>query len=119
MGINFSGVLPLEGRTVWRVVFVPGNLILGSSVALLFLILGWLGLRKAGSETAMRPMKRRLLLYGISLLLGEAYLMVLFADLRWPPVLLVVAMASWAVLLGGGLWYRSQGRKGGLDVVGK
>ena len=67
----------------------------------------------------MRSMKRRLLLYRISLVLGEAYLMVLFADLRWPRVLLVVAIASWAVLLGGGLWYRSQGRKGGFGRCGE
>jgi hypothetical protein len=51
--------------------------------------------------------------------LGEAYLMVLFADLKWPRVLLVVAIASWAVLLEGELWHRSQGRFGRCGEVSR
>jgi hypothetical protein len=56
--------------------------------------------------------KRRVLVYGFIFALGEGYLMVLFADLKWPRTLLFLSIASWGVLLDSGAWYRHQRRKG-------
>jgi hypothetical protein len=57
----------------------------------------------------------RLVVYGIIFVLGEAYLMVLFADLKWPRTLLFLAIASWGVLLSPGPWNRHY-RKGTREV---
>jgi hypothetical protein len=47
----------------------------------------------------------RLIVYGLAFILGESYLIVLFADLKWPRTLLFLAIMSWGVLLGSGVHY--------------
>jgi hypothetical protein len=71
-------------------------------VALLFLYLSWL----RGCTTI------RLVVYGSVLVLGEGYLIVLFADLKWPRALLYLVIVSWGMLLGSGVWYRQQRQRG-------
>ena len=93
------------------------NFVVAATFTLFFLLLGW----RWGARTgvAFSFMKKRLLLYGIALVLGEIYLIYWFADLRWPRVLLFAAIVSWGVLLSGGVWYRAQGTRGEIDVHGK
>lgn len=85
------------------------NIILGGGIALLFLVLGWLRGSRNSAGFGFRSMTIRLLVYGLGLVVGEAYLMVLFADLKWPRVLLFLAITSWGVLLGAGVWHRRLG----------
>jgi len=68
---------------------------------------------------ADKSLKISLLVYGFVFVLGEAYLMVLFADLKWPRILVFLAIASWGVLLGSGMWYRHQRRARDSDVAQK
>ena len=77
----------------------------------------WLALEHKKQDTP-GFIRKRLVLYGIALVLGEIYLIFLFANLKWPRLLLFAAIVSWGVLLGGGVWYRAHGRRG-LDVLGK
>lgn len=88
------------------------NLILASGFALIFLLLTWLRGRKTRRGSALKSLKLRLVLYGFGFVAGEVYLMVLFADLKWPRILLFFAIASWGVLLGAGAWYRDHRRRG-------
>ena len=88
------------------------NLIVGGAFALIFLLLTWLRGRKSRRGLALKSLKLRLVLYGVGFVAGEVYLMVLFADLKWPRILLFVAIASWGVLLGAGAWYRDHRRHG-------
>lgn len=88
------------------------NLIVGGAFALLFLLLTWLRGRKSRRGLALKSLKLRLALYGVGFVAGEVYLMVLFADLKWPRILLFLAIASWGVLLGAGAWYRDHRRRG-------
>jgi hypothetical protein len=88
------------------------NLILGGGCALIFLLPTWLRGRKTQRGLALKSLKLRLVLYGLGFVAGEVYLMVLFADLKWPRSLLFVAITSWGVLLGAGAWYRDHRRRG-------
>lgn len=88
------------------------NFIVGSSLALIFLLLTWLRGRKSRRGLALKSLRLRLVLYGVGFVAGEVYLMVLFADLKWPRILLFAAIASWGVLLGAGAWYRDRRRRG-------
>jgi hypothetical protein len=71
------------------------NLMVAIGFALIFLLLSWLRGRTTGGGLALNSFKIRLLVYGFVFLLGEGYLMVLFADLKWPRTLLFLAIASW------------------------
>lgn len=88
------------------------NVIGGGAFALLFLLLTWLRGRKSRRGLALKSIKLRLVLYGVGFVAGEVYLMVLFADLKWPRSLLFLSIASWGVLLGAGAWYRDHRRRG-------
>jgi hypothetical protein len=63
--------------------------------ALIFLLLSWLRHRTPTSGMAIKSFKIRLLVYGFVFVLGEGYLIVIFADLKWPKILLFLAIASW------------------------
>lgn len=93
------------------------NFVVATAFTLFFVLLGsrW----RAHSRVAPGARKKILLLYGIALALGELYLIFLFADLKWPRMLLFAAIVSWGVLLGGGVWYRERGRRGRQDVLDK
>ena len=86
------------------------NLIIASGFALVFLLLYWIRGRKASGWLPLNSLRVRLLVYGLSFVLGEAYLMVLSADLHWPRPLLFLAIASWGVLLSPGPWNRRYNR---------
>ena len=95
------------------------NLIVASGFALIFLLLFWLRGSTTSDWLAIKSFKVRLLLYGLAFVLGEGYLMVLFADLKWPRILLFLAIASWGVLLSPGPWNRRLQRKGGSGIAQK
>jgi hypothetical protein len=61
----------------------------------------------------------RLFIYGVLFMLGEGYLTVLIAGLKWPRAALFVAIACWGALLLAGEWYRHQRRKGEADTLQK
>ena len=82
------------------------NLIIAGCLALLFLLLYWIRGRNRSGWLPLRLFKVRVLAYGFLFVLGEVYLMVLFADLRWPRPLLFLTIASWGVLLSPGRWNR-------------
>ena len=92
------------------------NFVVATTFTLFFVLLGWRWSTRSGNTPS--SIKKRLVLYGIALVLGEIYLIFLFANLKWPRLLLFAAIVSWGVLLGGGVWYRDHGRRG-LDVLGK
>ncbi len=91
----------------------------GGGFALIFLLVFWLRHRMTTAGMAIKSFKISLLVYGFVFVLSEAYLMVLFADLKWPRILLFLAIASWGVLLGSGMWYRHQRRARDSDVAQK
>ena len=93
------------------------NFVVAAAFTLFFLIFGWRWSRRSGIAPGF--MKKRLPLYGIALVLGEVYLIYWFSDLKLPRLLLFAAIVSWGVLLGGGVWYRTQGRGGHIDVLEK
>ena len=95
------------------------NLIVVTGFALIFLLLYWLRGRTTSDALSIQSFKVRLPLYGLAFVLGEAYLMVLFADLKWPRIWLFLAIASWGVLLSPGPWNRSPRRKGDSDTAQK
>jgi len=68
---------------------------------------------------AIKSFKIRLLVYGFVFVLGEGYLIVIFADLKWPRTLLFLAIASWGVLLSSGRWNRQRRRAGDSDIAQK
>ena len=77
------------------------NFAFAAAVAVFFLLVGW---RWSASQGIAPPaMARRLFFYGINLVLGELYLVYLFAGQKWPRLLLFAAIVSWGVLLGGGV----------------
>ena len=82
------------------------NLIIAGCLALLFLLLYWIRGRNRSGWLPLRLFKVRVLAYAFLFVLGEVYLMVLFADLRWPRPLLFLTIASWGVLLSSGPWNR-------------
>ena len=84
------------------------NLIVAAGFALLFLVLSWLRGRSTSGGLVIKSVSVRLLVYSLAFVIGEGYLIFLFADLKWPRTLLYLAMASWGVLLGSGVWYRYQ-----------
>ena len=86
------------------------NVVVATAFTLFFMLLGWRWSTRSGSTPS--SVKKRLVLYGIALVLGEIYLVFLFANLKWPRLLLFAAIVSWGVLLGGGVWYRAHGRRG-------
>jgi hypothetical protein len=81
--------------------------------------LTWLRERKSRRGLALKSLKLRLALYGVGFVAGEVYLMVLFADLKWPRILLFIAIASWGVLLGAGAWYRDHRGRGDSSLPPK
>jgi hypothetical protein len=95
------------------------NLVVAGGFALIFLLLSWLRHRTPTAGMAIKSFKIRLLVYGFVFVLGEGYLIVIFADLKWPKILLFLAIASWGVLLGSGVWYRHQRRAGDSDIAQK
>ena len=92
------------------------SFVVATAFTLFFVLLGWRWSTRSGNTQS--SVKKRLVLYGIALVLGEIYLIFLFANLKWPRLPLIAAIVSWGVLLGGGVWYRAHGRRG-LDVPGK
>ena len=90
---------------------MPINLIVAGGFALLFLYLCWLRSRGTSGELVIESFWLRLIVYESAFVLGESYLIVLFADLKWPRTLLFLAIASWGVLLGSGVWHRDHRRK--------
>jgi hypothetical protein len=94
----------LEGRILL-------NYLIASAFALIFLLLYWIRGRKTSGWLPLNSFKTRLLVYGVVFVLGEAYLMVVFADLKWPRPLLFLAIASWGVLLSPGPWNRQYTRE--------
>jgi hypothetical protein len=99
--------------------FVPKNLVVGSGFALLFLLFFWFRSRTFKDRLAMRSFGLKLFLYGALFVIGEGYLMVLFADLKWPRIVLYLAIASWGVLLSPGPWSRRLRSKDDSDVARK
>ena len=99
-----------------RPILLFSNFVVATAFTLFFVLLGWRWSTRSGNTPS--SIKKRLVLYGIALALGEIYLIFLFANLNWPRLLLFAAIVSWGVLLGGGVWYRAHGRRG-LDVLGK
>ena len=93
------------------------NFVVATAFTLFFVLLGWRWSTRNGNTPS--SLKKRLFLYGIALALGEVYLIFLFADLKWPRLLLFAAIVSWGVLLGSGVWYGAHGRRGQLDSGGK
>jgi hypothetical protein len=95
---------------------VLSDVLVATSLALIFLLLAWLWGRATSAGKPLNPFKRRLLFYGFAFVLGMGYIMTFFADLRWPRTLLFPALACWGVLLGSVAWirYRRQKRSSGV-----
>ena len=98
--VNFLLATRLESR------ILSNNLIVASGFALIFLFVYWVRGRRTSGWLPLNSFKTRLLVHGLIFVLGEAYLMILFADLKWPRTLLFLAIASWGVLLSPGPWNR-------------
>jgi hypothetical protein len=94
---------------------VLSELIVVTGLGLIFLFLSWLWNRR----TSGGSLKKRLLVTGVLFVIGEVYLMVLIADLKWPRAVLFLAIASWGVLLGSAPWYRRPQPKSDSDILSK
>ena len=85
---------------------LPKNLAVGGGFLLIFLLLFWLRSRKYSDRLPMKSLGLNLLVYGFLFVIGEGYLVVFFADMKWSRVALYLAMLSWGVLLIPGPWSR-------------
>jgi hypothetical protein len=99
--------------------FTPKNLVVGGGFALIFLLFFWFRSRTFNDRLAIKSLGVNLFLYGVLFVIGEGYLMVLFANLKWPRIALYIAIASLAVLLSPGPWSRRLRPKDDSDVARK
>lgn len=84
------------------------SLIIAVLLAAAFLLWSWFaGLKhgQAGAKT-VKTKCALLILYGAAFILGEWYLIVLIADLKWPRAVAFLAMSCWGVLLASGSRWR-------------
>jgi hypothetical protein len=89
------------------------NAVTCGGLAILFLMVAW----HRGRAAAIGRRLLWLLLFGAAFVLGEVYLMVLVADLKWPRVVAYLAIVSWGALLSTRARHRE--RAGGADVARK
>jgi hypothetical protein len=99
--------------------FTTKNLVVGGGFALIFLLFFWFRSHTFSGRLATKSLGGNLFLYGVLFVIGEGYLMGLFADLKWPGIALYLAIASWGVLLSPGPWNRRLRPKNDSDGVRK
>ncbi len=75
------------------------NLVIAGGLAVLFLVLAGRRWRAAAGKGWLHSLALKLLLFAVAFVVGEIYLIVLFADLKWPRLLAFVAVTGWGVLL--------------------
>ena len=93
------------------------NLVIAAGLAALFLFLAWR--RGCGAGFRLASFTMRLVLFEIAFILGEVYLIVLIADLKWPRVLAFVGIAAWGALLVSGIGSRASRQRQGSDGTQK
>lgn len=92
------------------------NFAFAAAVAVFFLLVGWRW--SASQGIASRAIARRLLFYGINLVLGELYLVYLFAGQKWPRLYCLLRLCP-GECCSGVVWYRAHGRRGRAGALGK
>ena len=75
------------------------NLMIACGLAALFVVLAGWRWRGSSGKGWLHSLAIKLILFAIAFVLGEIYLIVLFADLNWPRFLAFVAISAWGVLL--------------------
>jgi hypothetical protein len=98
---------------------MPQSLITGGSFAVIFLLFSWHRSRTFKNWWAMKSLGLNLFFYGLLFVALESYLMILFADLKWPRILLYICIGSFGVLLSPGPWSRRLRPKQDSDVAQK
>src|SRR5579864_7685099 len=91
---------------MFKNLFTLDNLVVGGGFALIFLMFFWFRSRTFSDRFAIKSLGVNLFLYGVLFVIGEGYLMVLFADMKWPRIALYLVIASWGALLSPGPWSR-------------
>jgi hypothetical protein len=75
------------------------NLLITGSLAVVFMGLAVRRWRGSTDKGWLHSLAIKLILFAIAFVLGEIYLIVLFADLKWPRPLAFVAITAWGILL--------------------
>ena len=92
------------------------NRLVAVGLTVVFTFLAWW---RGRSSKGFGPQIVRLILFAVAFVLGEIYLIVLFADLKWPRLFAFVAIAAWGVLLIWGRGFRSLRVKTGSELARK